>query len=253
MRHVPCRPGSASDPITNRLMIGMRKSIVLLTVALSCLTVASCNLNPFGMACSGVGYDAVRVAISDAQGNPQALGAVVMIYDGTYSERDSAIYEPLYVRGAQDRGGHTYDIHVSKPHYQDVWVRGAKAPGGGCETGTVTVPVVLSLTPSAPPVRSVRLLPPRILIDRQPNRGIASFTPYVDANVGLSRNVIWRMAGDTASVNFDAATGTFTYRCLPKSGLVTVTALSVADSTVIGRAEVAVQGHPGNATDPPCS
>jgi hypothetical protein len=60
------------------------------------------------------------------------------------------------------------------------------------------------------------------------------------------------LAGDTGSVAFDATTGTVTYRCLPKSGHPTVTATSVADSSVVAGAAVAVQGHPATDNDPPC-
>jgi hypothetical protein len=53
-------------------------------------------------------------------------------------------------------------------------------------------------------------------------------------------------------VAFDATTGSVTYRCLPKSGYLTVTATSVADSSVVACAAVAVQGHPATDNDPPC-
>jgi hypothetical protein len=130
--------------------------------------------------------------------------------------------------------------------------------GGGCVTGhektpvTRTVPVVLTLAPGAPEVRSVRLLPPRILLDRAPYPSVAVFTPYVDANAGTSRAIRWRLSGDTGSVIFDHATGTFQYRCLATSGYLTVSAISVADSSVVGTAQLAVQGHPAAPTDPPC-
>ncbi|MEP6833693.1 MAG: hypothetical protein ABJB74_09870 [Gemmatimonas sp.] len=237
----------------------MRKSSALvMALVVSIVALYGCDLSNLAFACAGVGYDAVRVSIRDLQGNPQALNAVVTLTDGSYREQDSSVYDPLNVNGAQERGGRTYDVLVSKPHYRDVLVRKVKAPGGGCVTGhekdpvTITVPVVLSLLDGAPAVRSVRLLPPHILIDRLRPDAV-SFTPYVDVNVGLSRAVLWRIEGDTASVSFDASAGTFRYRCLPKSGYITVTALSVADSTVVGRANLAVQGHPPAVSDPPCS
>lgn len=235
----------------------MKKRIVLFCAAITALAVAACDGFPLNVGCAGVGYYAVQVAIRDVQGNPQALNASITLYDGTFTERDSSIYDPLTILGASERGGRTYDILVSKPYYQDVWVRGVKAPGGGCVTGnekaSITVPVVLQLASNAPPVRTVRLLPPRIVLDRPPYRDTATFRTYVDANAGLSRAVFWRITGDTGSVTFDATTGKFNYRCLARSGLIIVSALSVADSTVVGKAELAVQGHTGSGSDLPCS
>ncbi|MCC6241847.1 MAG: hypothetical protein IT353_03355 [Gemmatimonadaceae bacterium] len=208
--------------------------------------------------CAGVGYHALRVDVRDATGAPQALGATVTIYDGAYEARSQSIYDTLAIYAASERGGREYDIQVSKPHYQDTWVRGVATRGGGCVTGhevppvTRVVPVVLSLVSSAPPVRSIHLLPPRILLDRGPTREVGTFTAHIDTDVGVSRDLRWRIAGDTASVVFDDRTGTVRYRCLSRSGYLTVTAISVVDSSVVGRAEVAVQGHPAAPNDPPC-
>lgn len=232
------------------------RSVTLLSLVLS-LIAMSCDWSSF-MGCAGVGYSALHVTITDAQGNPQALGATVTIYDGTYRETDSTTYDPLSVYTADDRGGRRYDIQVSKPHYADAWVRGVETRGGGCVTGHEktpvmrTVPVVLTLAPSAPQVRSVHLLPPRILLDRAPYPSVGTFTPYVDANAGTSRAIRWRITGDTGSVILDHATGTFQYRCLAQSGYIKVSAISVADSSVVGTAELAVQGHPAAPGDPPC-
>ena len=233
------------------------RSVRLLSLVLT-LVVVSCDWSSF-MGCSGVGYWALQVEIRDAQGYPQALGATVTLYDGTYREQDSAIYDPLIVNTADERGGRRYDIQVSKPNYADAWVRGVDTPGGGCVTGhektpvTRTVPVVLTLAAGAPEVRSVRLLPPRMLLDRSPNPSVGTFTPYVDVNAGTSRAIRWRLSGDTGSVIFDHATGTFQYRCLAQSGYLTVSAISVVDSSVVGTAQLAVQGHPAAPGDPPCA
>lgn len=236
----------------------MRNSLVFAGMATAVVAVAACDiLTPYEEVCAGVGYDAVQVDIRDVHGNPQAFGAVVTLIDGSYVERDSSIYDALSVRGAQERGGRTYDIVVSKPHYLDKRINKVKAPGGGCvhanDHATVTVPVVLTLATDAPAVRSLNVLPRRKIIDRGPYGGTATFVPYLDVNPGISKSVIWRVGGDTASASFDPATATFQYRCLPTSGLIIVTALSSVDSTVIGRSELAVQGHPAAPTDPPCS
>ncbi|MBL0171337.1 MAG: hypothetical protein IPP90_11495 [Gemmatimonadaceae bacterium] len=235
---------------------GVRTLPVALALLVSSLAVASCN---WAGGCAGVGYHAVHVTIRDQQGNPIAIGATVTLHDGAYLERAGTQYDPLNVYAAADRGGRRYDIQVTKSHYNERWVRGVRAPGGGCVTGheeepvTITVPVVLTLAAGAPPVRSVSLLPPHILLDRPPWQGVGTFTAYVDANVGLSRDVLWRISGDTGSVDFDAATGTVRYRCRSRSGNLIVTARSIEDTLVFGVADVAVQGHPATPADPPCS
>jgi hypothetical protein len=229
-----------------------------LAAVLSTLALSGCDW-AFPTGCAGVGYSAVRVTIRDQEGNPLALGSLVTLYDGDYREQDSSIYDPLSVYGAGERGGRTYDIQVSRRYYHDSWVRGVRAPGGGCVTGhegtpvTITVPVVLVPRPDAPAVRAAHVLPPHILLDRPPYTGTVTFESFVDAGSGISRAVHWRITGDTGSVAFDPSTGTLRYRCLAKSGYITVIAQSQVDSTVIGMADVSVQGHPASQTDPPCS
>ena len=229
-------------------------------IVITCLTAAisSCKIPTFAGNCAGVGYYAVLVTVRDLAGNPQALGATVTLLDGAYSEVHKQLDDPLNVYAAEERGGRTYDIQVTKPYYTDVSVRGVKAPGGGCVTGhessptMITVPVQLTVVAGAPLVRSVFLLPQRVLLDRAPSRTSWAFAPIVDGNAGVSRAVSWRLVGDTASVTFNQATGTLTYRCLPTSGYLTLTARSLIDSTVTGSAAIAVQGHPAAANDPPC-
>lgn len=201
-----------------------------------------------------VGYPpSLNVTVRDVAGRPQALGAAVTFYDGTDRFLDSTFTESLSVQGGG--AGHTYDISVTKRYYADTTVRRVSTPNydicGSYRPGQVTVPVVLSLVVGAPAVRSLYLLPQRITMDR-------GWTPFVfasviDANVGTSHAVRWSIAGDTGSVAFDSATGTLTYRCLKKSGYLTLTATSVADSTVVASSAVAVQGHPAVDNDPPCS
>ena len=91
------------------------------------------------------------------------------------------------------------------------------------------------------------------LLDRSPYSSAGAFTPYLDADVGASRAITWKLAGDTGSVRFDPATGALQYRCLARSGYLTVTPVSVADSSLVATATVAVQGHPAGVGDPPCS
>jgi hypothetical protein len=234
----------------------MRSVPVILTTAI-CVGVAGCDLSGLDTVCSGLGYYALNVTIKDSAGTPQALGALVTLYDGTYQETDSTSADPVAVSAADERGGHTYDIKVTKPWYVDTWVRNVHTAGGGCVTNagdvTITVPVTLHLAPNAPPVRSLHLVPFRLLLDRSPYRDTATFAPYLDADAGVSHDLGWRVTGDTGSVVFASANGGLTYRCLSLSGYLTVTAFARADSSVHASAEVAVQGHPAATNDPPCS
>jgi len=237
----------------------MRHVIVVCTLVASAMLAVGCNfIDSTEHVCAGVGYYAVHVTVSDIYGRPQALGATVTLYDGSYVEVDSSPVGAAEFYAAEERGGRTYDIKVTKPWYTDVWVRGVHAPGGGCVTdagdATVTVPVQLKLTAGAPRIRSLHLVPDRITMDRPPyNFYTFAFTPVIDADYGVSTAVAWRLTGDTSSVSFDPLSGTLTYKCLPQSGYLTVRATSRVDTTLFDTAQVAVQGHPASTSDPPCA
>jgi hypothetical protein len=222
-------------------------------------SLAACGGLPFEGDCAGVGYYAVTVTIRDQLGHAQALGATVNLQDGNYVETHLPKDDSLTVYGADDRGGKTYDIQVTKPFYNEVWVRGVRAPGGGCVTGhgssptNIVVPIVLSLAPNAPPARSIHLLPAYSPILDRGRQTTLTFTTVIDADPGVSRAVKWSMTGDTASFGLDPAAGLLTYRCLATSGRVTVTATLLANPSVSGSADLAAQGHPAGAGDPPCS
>jgi hypothetical protein len=97
----------------------------------------------------------------------------------------------------------------------------------------------------------MRLLPRGTTLDRIIPK--TTFVPYFDADTGVSRSIIWRISGDTASVVFDSTAGTVTYRCLPVSGYLTLWGIARADTTIRDSVRVAVQGHPAATNDPPCS
>lgn len=221
----------------------------LLVVLISAAGLSSCK-EITGSGCIVAYPAAFDVTIRDQEGRSQALGSVVTFTWGSNRYLDSTLTDSLNVRGGGP--GVSYDIQVAKRYYRDTLVSGAYSRDLGCGNAGpgVTVPVVLSLVAGAPPVRSLYLLPPGVLLDR--GKPPFAFAPVLDANTGLSRSVRWSIAGDTGSVTFDAASGTLTYRCLPKSGYLTMTATSLADSSVAATAAVAVQGHPAASNDPPC-
>ncbi len=226
----------------------------LASLCLGAYLVTACKLIDGHMVCAGVGYFALRITVVDQLDRPQALGAVVHIFNGTHTEVDTA-GDTLTVYAAEEGRGFTYDIVVTKPYYQDAWARGIKVPAGGfCPPPIqVDVPMRILLGPGAPPVRSVHLLPTWAALDRPPYQSSVTFKPIVDADPGAWTAVTWTVTGDTASAAFDKTTGTFTYRCLPTSGYMTVKATSVVDTTLFGTAKVQVQGHPAATNDPPCS
>lgn len=217
---------------------------------------SACDLSSIlGSDCAGVGYYTVKVTIRDQLGHAQALGATVMLVDGSYSETDSP-YDTLVAYGAEERGNRTYDIHVTKPFYNEVVVRGVRAPRLGCGSSPgsspILVPIVLSLAPNAPSLRSIYLVPNYSpLLDR--GQSTFTFTPIIDASPGASRVVLWSITGDTASAALDPATGTLTYRCRPTSGSLDVTATLAAMPSLSATQTVRVQGHPASTADPPCS
>ncbi|MDB4874450.1 MAG: hypothetical protein JWM41_896 [Gemmatimonadetes bacterium] len=88
--------------------------------------------------------------------------------DGSYHEVDGTIYNPLEIPVASDRGGRISTIHVTKPFYTDA-VTHARASDGGCVANSVTdtVKIVLTPAPGTPAVRSIHLLPPHVLLDRE--------------------------------------------------------------------------------------
>lgn len=240
-------------PSRSRSRLVVRQLPCLGLLLLASLAASACKdflIGSCGLVAYGPAFD---VTIRDQMGNAQALGAVVTFSWDSNRFLDSTRTDSLNVLGGGP--GITYDITVTKRYYGDALVRGIYTPDLGCGNPGpgLTVPVALALVVGAPPVRSLYLLPPQVLLDRSPSsRSTQVFAPIVDASAGVSRKVRWSIAGDTGSVAFDATTGMLSYRCLAKSGYLTVTAASVADSTVIGTASVAVQGHPAASSDPPC-
>jgi hypothetical protein len=231
------------------LQISLRVSALLvaamaLSACGSIVGVDRCNLMAYPPA-----FD---VTVRDQAGAPQALGAVVTFTWASNRYQYSTLDDSVNVRAGGP--GTAYEIQVSKRYYNDASAHNVYTPDLGCGRAgaVVTVPIVLSLVPGSPAVRSLYVLPQRRTLDRGGD-GKYAFASVVDANVGTSHAVRWSLTGDTASVALDAATGILTYRCLSKSGYLTLTATSVADSTIFASAAVAVQGHPAATNDPPCS
>jgi hypothetical protein len=242
------------------LHVRSRAVVALAVLAAPVAGFVACSGIDFGgpTVCAGVGYYALDVTVVDQYGQARALGARITLTDGGYTETDST-QDTLHVFAAEERGGRTYDIRVSKPYYTDAVIRGVKTRGGGCVTGhenppvQLTVPVTLMLAPGAPILRAIRILPAGSpLLDRPPYSSSLVPIAKFDADPGVSRAVAWSIAGDTSSFRFDSASGRVTYLCAPKSNSATVTVRAVADPTVFDTMVVRFQGHPATTTDPPC-
>ena len=229
------------------MLRGKALGLLLATVLLS-----GCDALTGSHACSLVQpLPPINVDIRDANGRAQALGATVTFADGAANPADTSVYDSLRVSGGDYNA--RYDIYVYKPYYNTAVVRDVHAPReaecSGSHGPPVTVQAVLSLSPGAPPVRSVHFLPDNDRLDRGRNVSIAVI---VDASPGVSQAVHWRMSGLTAGVSIDSLTNTLVYRCQIYTGPVTVVALSAVDSTKSASADFTVQGHPATTSDTPC-
>lgn len=224
-------------------------------VCAGAMGLTSCGLFGAGDCLLTVG-PMLTVEIRDRNGRAQGVGSTVTLVDGDARYPQTLRDDSLRVTYFQTAGASVVDVVVSKPFYQDAVVRNVRVSRNACRAGDtppVTLPVVLALAPSAPAVRSAHLLPPRILLDREPYTTVYTFTAVVDANPGISTAVRWRLDGDTSGVSLDAQTGTVRYRCQRTSTYPTLQAIAVADTTVVATAALAIQGHPAAPNDPPCS
>lgn len=176
------------------------------------------------------------VGIRDAAGRGRALGTRVVVRPAG-SSTDSVVaigHDTVRVAAGFGRPGR-FDVAVHRPFYRDTVVPNVAVVAGECGYAVTSLPITLRLAPGAPPVRSVDILGREFL----PLAGdTARLTADVDADQGLSRAVTWRSA-DTTLARVDAD-GIVTARCTTIGGTDTVTAVSVADTTVRGKAPVVV-------------
>lgn len=224
------------------------------TLSATLLALSGCALTGTGD-CEMFAAPMLTVEIRDAQGRAQAVGSTITLVTGEARFPQLLREDSLRTMYYQTAGASIVDVVVSKPYYQDVVVRNVKVNAKSCadrNARPVTLPVVLTLQPDAPVVRAVHLLPPRVLLDRAPYTTTYTFTALVDANPGVTTAVRWRLDGDSSGVTLDAQTGTVRYRCQRTSTYPRLQAVALADTTVVGTADLAIQGHPAAVNDPPC-
>ncbi|MES2179961.1 MAG: hypothetical protein V4550_19020 [Gemmatimonadota bacterium] len=239
----------------------MRETVIAVVLTIGALGATACGITGSDGDCILVGYMPLNVTIRNAAGRGLALGATVFAIDGPRRVAYREAYDTLTISPIDLTGGPRYDVLVSKPYYNDTLVSGVQTFNGACGRTeaqgyhVVQLPITLSLAPNAPPVRSLFLLGGNLILDRS-SSGINTprvIRPFLDADPGFPQGVVWRITGDTASVNFDYSAGTITYRCRPTTGFLKVVARATADTSVFGSIDVAVQGHPVGQNDPPCS
>jgi hypothetical protein len=224
--------------------------------AILCLTACG-DIAGVATPCAGSPF-AFNVLVRDPLGAPQMLHATVLFHDDSSGTVDTAEVVGDTLRTIGGRGNRVYDIQVIKPYYADGWARGVYAVTSKCGyvPNPVTVPMVISVLPGAPAIRSLDFAR-RSFLDRTPPYDTLTVVPVIDANPGVSRALRWSISGDTDAVAFNPATGLLTYRCQSRiRSWVPVTTTMIADSTFSGSVAVQIFGHPDSTqsrSDPPCS
>ena len=221
----------------------MRASLLGMIGLSSLALLAACDRNPDPRACTDltmpglvVQYPGLDVGIRDASGRGQALGSTVVVRPtgGTDSIVTAGRDTVRVLAGFLSAG--RFDVAVHKPFYRDTVAANVLVSAGECGGVIAThLPITLRLVPGAPPVRSVGILGGEFLpvpTDK------AQLVAVVDADAGLSTAVSWR-SKDTTLATVDA-NGLVSARCTTVGGTDTVTATSVADTSVRGRHPVVV-------------
>jgi hypothetical protein len=198
------------------------------------ITIGMCDMQgPPGIR---VGPPGIELSIRNQFGQAEATGVVVKVLDakrtpGGWLQTDSLTLT------VNDILAGTYTVELSKPFYRDTTISSLVVLEGPCPgwVQTTNKTVVLQLAAGAPPVRSVAVYGTDFLATPGSQ---ARLVAAVDADPGLSRDVTWRLA-DTTMARIDQ-TGLVTSKCSTRGGVDSVTATSVADPGVTGRATFGV-------------
>ena len=186
------------------------------------------------VACTDEGGPSVVAEIRDPHGRPAAIGATLILRDGTFADSAGPADGDELRKGAGNRRPGLYDVIVRKPGYDSTFLPGIVARGGLCGVTTpAVVRIQLELLADAPPIRAIVVLPDGI------GFGLSGLTErmqaVVDADAGISTAVVWSSSDpDVASISAD---GTLTSGC---GGLAVITARSVVDPSKEGRAYIEV-------------
>lgn len=208
----------------------------VVTAAGCAAILAACQRSPAEVVCLSIGGASVVVTVRTANGAPAAFGATLVIRDGAYADTGGPIYDALHL-GAGNRRPGVYDVTVTKPWYQPVFVPHVVAAGGPCGVESpTTLDVTLALLPGAPPVRSIVVAPPDMGFGAA---GLTEqMTAYVDAAVGIDTSVTWQISDSTVAAL--SPTGLLRSQCRTTTDSATIEARSVADRPKVGYGYVTV-------------
>ncbi len=133
-------------------------ALFILPVLAACGTVADPTEPEVG--CTDEGGASVIAEIRDPAGRPAAIGATMILREGTYADTvgPADVFDELRKAAGNRRPGR-YSVVVRKPGYDRIVLQGVVAQGGPCGVVTPTVvQVKLELTAGAPRVRSIVVL-----------------------------------------------------------------------------------------------
>lgn len=232
------------DESRNQLAVGVEDSASYRSVRRFVETLpiprGAVRVDVVGKSCTGTGGPSVMVEVRDPKGRPAAIGTTIVIQDGAFKDSVDGAHprSELHV-GAGERRPGRYEVRLYKPGYRRVVLRDVMAPGDEqCRYATPSDvrTVTLELLPDAPNVRSVVALPPGMVFGL-PNLE-HQLRAVVDADAEVSDAVRWT-SSDTTVATISAA-GVLRTACRATTGQAVITATSVADPRVRGRASVTV-------------
>lgn len=137
--------------------------------AVLCATTALLSACTEGNVCAGVEFGPlIYVQVRDQHGTPQALGSEVWFLSRSGASVACTPSDTLTISGGSYSV--TYDIEVSKRYYAaSQQVHNVTVPGDECArwaSPPETIPVVITLLPGSPPVRSPHWFPQNPTLDR---------------------------------------------------------------------------------------
>lgn len=185
--------------------------------------------------CPLVELSAIAVSVRDTSGQPAAKGATATVEKPGYKASSLGFVDPLWIE-VGDEGG-TLAVTVTKPYYRSQTISSVEVSEGRCGvTDTASVDFVIALEPNAPPVRQVVLYPEDVTLSSGDS---TSQMVYVDADAGVSKDVVWSSADESvATVDSD---GRITATCNVSTESTAITATSVVDVNKSDSIEVVVE------------
>ena len=190
--------------------------------------------------CVGTGGPSVMVEVRDHRGRPAGIGTTIVIQEGAFKDSVDGAHaiSELHV-GAGERRPGRYEVRLYKPGYKPVILRDVMAPGDArCSYAVPTDIRKVTLEPNStiPSVRSVIVLPPSMGFGVPEEE--FQLRAIVDAESGVSDAVRWT-SSDTTVATISVA-GVLRTKCRATPGEAVITATSVAEPRVRGRAKVSV-------------